>query len=292
MLEFSIIAFLAMLPFIMLPRVIDSGTGQASQTVRKPASWIKPQKQIRTDYGTEAEQRSFGESVKAMQLQPLVCLADGTLVCGYRRLHCGMLVGKTEFDVLIIAEELTESQIKVYRLTENIQRKDLSAWEMYQSCLELMNLNPSWQLRDLAAHLHYDPASITRYLSPSRCVPAWVEALHQGKVGISDCYAASKLPESEQGGMLEFKLSGASRDQLEMAGRKARTSTTTAAKLSRIPVRLPGGVSVVIAGNEMSLDEAIETLAEVLKSAKKARDEGLTAKSWAAAMMDKAKVKV
>ena len=50
-------------------------------------------------------------------------------------------------------------------------------------------------------------------------------------------------------------------------------------------------MSVVIAGKDMSLDEAIDTLAEVLKAARKAREEGLTAKSWTAAMKDKAKVR-
>jgi hypothetical protein len=87
-----------------------------------------------------------------------------------------------------------------------------------------------------------------------------------------------------------MKLSGASRDQIEKAGRKARITTSAATKVSRIPIRLPGGVSVVIAGTEMSLDDAIEALSEVLKSARKSRDEGLTAKSWTAAMKDKAKV--
>src|SRR5258708_6369273 len=112
MTEILLVASLGMLPLLYMFAVIANGTAPPSQNTRKPASWIKPQKQIRTDYGTEAEQRLFGESVKECQLQPLVCLPDGTLVCGYRRLVCGMLVGMTEFDVTILMEQLSESQIK------------------------------------------------------------------------------------------------------------------------------------------------------------------------------------
>ena len=63
-------------------------------------------------------------------------------------------------------------------------------------------MNPSWQLKDLAEALHLDPSTVTRLLSPSKCIPAVQDALKQGKIGISDCYPISKLPESEQAGLL------------------------------------------------------------------------------------------
>lgn len=286
--DFGII--LAMLPCLCVLGVAVAVATQPGQKSRKPASWIKPQNQIRQDYGSEAEQRRFGESVKERQLQPLVCLADGTLVCGYRRFVCGTLVGMVEFDVTILTDALTESQIKVYRLTENIQRKDLSPYEMWQSCVELMSMNPAWQMKDLAEHLHLDPSMVTRLLSPSKCIPAWQEALKEGKVGISDCYAASKIPE-DQAGMLALKLSGATRDQIEQAGRKGRTATVPEVKTGRVRCPLSSGATVVVSGPEMSLEEYINALQSALEFARKANKESLDVKTAEKVWKDKSKLK-
>ena len=283
---------LGLLTFACVLGAVTTAT-QVSQTVRKPSSWVKPQKQIRTDYGTEEEQRLFGDSVKERQLQALVCLADGTLVCGFRRFHCGTLVGMTEFDVLIIPDKLSESQIKVYRLTENIQRKDLNAWEMWQSCAELMSMNPTWQMKHLAEHLHFDPSSITRYLSPSKCIETAQTALREGKIGISDCYALAKLDPADQPGLLALKLSGASRDAIEAAGREMRprpkVESKKAVKAASVKCLLPSGYIVIVKGGDgCSLEEAAEALAEAIREMKRARELGYTAKTFAAAMADKA----
>ena len=263
---------------------------QSSHTCRKAASWIKLPKQVREDYGTDAEQRLFGMSVMERQLQALVCLSDGTLVCGFRRFICGSLVGMTEFDVTVLTDQLNEAQVKVYRLTENIQRKDLTAWEMWQSCAELMCMHPDWAMRDLATHLHFDPASITRYLSPSRLTPEWQEALRTGKVGVSDCYAASKLASPEaMAGLLTLKLNGATRDQLEAAAKKARTPAVATVKATKVRCDLPGNICVVVTGDAVSLEDSVEALGKAMAAMKKAIQDGFTAKTFAAAMKDRAK---
>jgi hypothetical protein len=154
----------------------------------------------------------------------------------------------------------------------------------------LLNLNSGWLAKDLAEHLHIDRSMVTRLLSPSKCIPAWQEALKERKVGITDVYAASKRPETEQADLLAMKLSGSSRDAIEKAGRNKRTATPPV-KANKLNCLLPSGMQVMISGKSVSLDEAIEALADVLKSARKAREDGLTAKSWTAAMKDKARVK-
>src|ERR1019366_2670679 len=114
---------------------------------------------------------------------------------------------------------------------------------MWQACVELLALNPNWQLKDLAAHLQMEASSITRYLSPSKCITAWQEALKAGTVGVSDCYEASKLPEADQPAVLALKLSGASRNALAAVGKKARNGATPSVKVSNIKVALGGGIS-------------------------------------------------
>jgi ParB family chromosome partitioning protein len=257
--------------------------------VTKPVSFFGPDPDQPRKTFLEPLLRALGESLKIRQNEPIQARLDGRIIDGERRWRAAKLVGLETLDAIITDSALTDTQINVIRLTSFFHREDLTAWEKWNACQRLVELNPGWQSKDLAAHLKVDPSSITRLMSPSKCTTAWQDALRDGKAGISEVYAASLLPQSEQGDLLALKLSGASRDQIEKAGRKARVAVPPAAKVSRIPILLPGGVSIVIAGADMSLDDAIEALTEALKSARKSRDEGLTAKSFAAAMKDKAK---
>ena len=113
-----------------------------------------------------------------------------------------------------------------------------------------------------------------------------VDYLH--RLGISDCYAASKLSEAEQAELLRLKLSGASRDAIEQAGRKKRAAAPTV-KLSRIKAILPSGVMIVASGEGLTLDDLIESLGEAQREARKAREQGLDARTFQAVLRDKAK---
>ncbi len=86
-----------------------------------------------------------------------------------------------------------------------------------------------------------------------------------------------------------MKLSGASRDAIEQAGRKSRNGTAPAVKVARVKCVLPSGVNVVVSGEGVSLDESIDALSEAIKEMKRARELGYTAKTFAAAMKDRSK---
>lgn len=248
-------------------------------------------KQARKHY-TESEDRHLGESMKALgQLQPVGAKPDGTLLWGHRRLRAALLVGLKELQVIITDRPLTDTEIRLIQLTENMQRADLTGHEKWLACAELMCMNPKWQLKDLAEQLHLDPSMLTRLLSPSKCIEAAQHALRDGKVGISDCYAISKLPEGEQAGLLAMKLSGASRDAIEQAGRKSRSGTAPSAKLSRVKCALSSGVVIVASGEALSLDDLIDALGEAQKEARKAREQGLDAKTFQAVLRDRAKAR-
>lgn len=263
-----------------------------AQGVNKPLTWFKPDgKQARKTF-SEADLRSLGESMKAFgQLQPVGAKPDGTLLWGERRYRAAQLVGIKELQVIITDRQLADMEIRLIQLTENMLRTDLTGHEKWQACAELMCMNPHWQMKDLAEHLHLDPSMVTRLLSPSKCIPAAQEALAAGKIGISDCYAISKLPEWEQAGLLALKLSGASRDAVEQAGRKSRKGQAATVKVARIKCPLPGGTVVQISGNGISLDEAIAVAQEWVREAKKASEQGLDAKTFERVCKDKAKGK-
>lgn len=260
------------------------------QLTTKPLTFFKPDaKQARQHYD-EADDRRLGESMIAHgQLQPVGAKPDGTLLWGHRRLRAAILVGLKELSVILTDKPLTDTEIRLIQLTENMHRADLTGHEKWQACAELMCMNPHWQMKDLADHLNLDPSMVTRLLSPCKCMVAWQEALAAGKVGISDCYAASKLPEREQAGLLAMKLSGASRDAIEQAGRKSRNGKAAAVRVSRIRCPLSSGAVVSISRVGISLDEAIEAAQEWVKEARKASEQGLDAKTFERVCRDKAK---
>jgi ParB/RepB/Spo0J family partition protein len=258
-----------------------------STTLKKPLSWFKDDPKQPRQQSDEAGLRPLGESLREKQLQPVLCQPDGTIIVGERRYQAARLVGLETLEVTIADEPLSDSQRRVWQITENVQRQDLSAYEKWRGCGELMCMNPDWEMKDLAKALKLDPSSVTRILSPSHCTATWQDALKHGKVGISDCYAASKLPHQEQDELLTLKLSGASRDAIEQAGRTRRAPKTPLVKLSRVRIAL-ARATVVISGDELSMTDVVTLLTETLKEARKAADQ-YDVKTWQSMMRDKTK---
>ena len=191
--------------------------------------------------------------------------------------------------VIITDREMTESEILLIQLTENMQRTDLSNNEKFLAVEEYKRLNPSWQLKDLAAHLKLDPSTLTRIQSPARCTPAWREALAAGKVGLSDCYAASLVAVAEQDELLKRKLAGASRDELARISRQKRKGPETSVRLSRVKIVMPQGATVVLTGQELTMSDVVDLLGETLKEARKAAEQ-YDVKTFQSMMRDRAKV--
>jgi len=240
----------------------------------------------------EGELRQLGESLKVLgQLQPVGAKPDGTLLWGERRFRAAQMAGLKELQVIITDRQLSDTDIRLIQLTENIHRADLTAHEKWLACTEILCGNPGWTQRDLASHLNLSESMVVRLLSPSRTSPEWQSALKEGTVGISDCYAASKLPKEEQPALLAMKLSGASRDAIEQAGRKSRNGKVALVKVSRVKCPLPSGATIVVSGEAISLDDMIEAMQELLKKAKRASEQGWDCKTFERACKDEAKAK-
>jgi ParB family transcriptional regulator, chromosome partitioning protein len=254
----------------------------------KPLNWFKVAPQARRHFD-EAELRQLGESLKVKQLQPVLAREDWTLMAGERRYRAAKLVGLAELLAVITDEPLTETQIKVIQLTENLHRSDLRDSEKWRACEELLRLNPGWSNKELAAHLKLGESTVTKYLSPSRCIPEVQEALEAGRLGVTAVYEISRAPADQQAELLQLKLSGTSRDGLADRVRKQKNQSVPQVRVKRIACPLPSGASVVVSGAELSLDDLIEALGEAQKEARKAREQGLDARTWQSVMRDKAK---
>jgi ParB family transcriptional regulator, chromosome partitioning protein len=240
---------------------------------------------------TIEELRELRDSLCKKQWVPLLARPDGTIIDGWRRWCAAKLDGKPErLDVIITDEPLTPAQIKEIQLVTALHRADLKPFEQYLGCRDWLSLNPGSTAKDLAARIDRDPSTLVRTLSLSKCIQPVQQAAADGKLGVSEWYAISKVPEAEQEAMLAAKLAGASRDQLEQRGRKLRGGEAPGIRVNRLKIPLgPQGRSVIIAGSDISLADAIDLLQQTLRLAKKAQGENLDGKTWVQVMKQKAK---
>lgn len=262
----------------------------------KPVSWFKTKPQARRDFD-ESGLLPLGESLKVRQLQPVLARPDGTLIAGERRLRAAKLVGLAELAVVISDEPMSETELRIVQLAENVHRADLTDAEKWHACDELLRLNPDWSNKELAAHLKLAESTVTKYLSASRCVPEVQQALEAGEIGITAVYEISRADAGQQAELLALKRSGTSRDGLARRVRQTKDKEASPSKkkpagrrqVKRILCPLASGVSISVSGEDLSLDGFIESLAEAQKEARKAREQSLDAKTFAAVMKDKAK---
>lgn len=88
-----------------------------------------PRKNDNAVEAVEASIREFGFKV------PLVIDKDGTIVTGHTRYKAAMRLGMTEVPC-IIADDLTEEQIKAFRLADN-KVAEIAGWDFDKLALEI-----------------------------------------------------------------------------------------------------------------------------------------------------------
>jgi ParB/RepB/Spo0J family partition protein len=263
----------------------------ATTLTSKPLDFFKPDPGNPRRSASPDELRELRDSLVKKQLVPLLARPEGTIIDGWRRWSAAKLDGKPErLDVIITDEPLTPAQVKEIQLVTSLHRADLKPYEQFLGCRDWLAMNRGATVAELAAKISRDPSMLTRIMSLAKCAPEVQQAAAEGKLGPSQWYAISKVPEAEQLAMLAATAAGVSRDQLESRGRKLRSTQAVSVKINRLKIPLGRqGRSVTIAGNNLSLDDAIEILQETLKLARKAQGESLDGKTWVQVMKQKAK---
>lgn len=263
----------------------------AQQIIVKPLSWFHADPTQPRNAFDEEKLRQLNSTLLVRQLVPVIAKADGTLIDGERRWRAAKLGGVDSLEVVIVEGEITPAQVKEIQLITSLQKADLKPYEQFLGCMEWMKANPDAKAQNLAVRIGRDPSTVSKILSLARCIPAVQEAAKAGFLGISDWAVVSKVSEQQQHELLAAKLNGASRDELESRGRKARNGGKPTVRVSRVKCQMPSGVCVTFTGegDGLTLDDVIETLSELLKEAKKANDQGLDSKTFSAVMRDKSK---
>lgn len=250
---------------------------------------IKPGPNVRLN-PREDELTALGESLKGRQWHPVILDPDLCLLDGWRRWLAAQKAGIKVLWAVVTDRRLSAQELKLAQMAMSLHRADLTDYEKWKNCCELMMANPSYTQKDLAGLLHVDEGRICKWLSPSRAIDEAQRALEQGLIGLSAVYVISKAPKEQQPELLQAKLAGASRDDVDRKVRAAKRRNSPAVRVAVVRCPLASGVTVSIAGASVSLDDVIDALGDARKAAMKARDESLDAKTWQAVMRDKAKI--
>ncbi len=195
-------------------------------------------------------------------LQPLISLDDGLVLAGHRRLAAMELADLPEAPALIYPSTLTITEQRTITATENMQRLDLTPPQTYGLCKELFELNPTWQLCDLAAHLSKSPGTITKYMAAAKLEPEPLAAFMAGEFGFDTAYSITKSPNQSE--TLRIIRGGGNRE----AVRRAAKPKADAVRSEKLVIPLPSGLTVKITGAEVSLEEGMDAALEAAKLAK------------------------
>ena len=247
---------------------------------------------VRKEFGNEDDLRRLGESLRKRQHHPIFCQEDGLVYDGERRVRAALLVGLTELLAIITERPLSAAERTELQFETAFFRADLTGFEKFEAVTAIQAAHADWSNKQLAEHLQLDPKMVKVLLSPSQCVPEAVESLRLGRIGISVCHDLSLLPGDEQLPLLNLALAGASRDYVARAGRKKRTGSAPAVRVKRCKFARPSGNVVSLSGDDMSLEEAANELADLAAEMRRADKGGISIKTFMANCRDKAEAGV
>jgi ParB family transcriptional regulator, chromosome partitioning protein len=263
-----------------------------SQLVRKSvekrrARLLKARPQVRKTFPPDVELRSLARSVIKRQLHPLIIMPDDTILDGECRWR-GLMLENPDFevDVIVVDRELTPGEVCELQLISAMHSTSLTAYDQALASKVWMDQNPGATAKELAEKIDRDPSMLTRLNSLWKTIPQVVKAAEEGKIGPKAWYQISLLPQSDQAGLLDLHISGATASQIAEFCRKKRTNVTSAVKLSRVKIAMPEA-TMVITGKELSMAGVVDLLSETLKEARKAAEQ-YDVKTFQSMMRDKA----
>jgi ParB/RepB/Spo0J family partition protein len=187
--------------------VIPAAIPATNPMTTRPLSWFKVKRNSRKRFDQESL-RALGKELRVRQIAPLVCLPDGTIICGERRYRAAVMERLTELNVAIITDAITEAEFDRFQLVENLHRTDLSNSEKCEGCVQFARNHPEMTLKQIGEELHVDPSMVTRWLAWEKCIAAVQQALTEDTITLQRMYKLSQLPHDEQAAEMSGKHNG------------------------------------------------------------------------------------
>lgn len=204
------------------------------------------------------------------------------------RLEGARQVGMTELLALDLGREPTRLELLMAQASIDLHRQHLPPIDRARLFASLCKEH-GCTARQLAGMLHVSEAVISRSIALLQLPDGLQQQVNEGKLDARRGYLLSQEADPARQRELASQAAELSRDELERRVRKPKGDGTPQVRMKRIVCPLPSGISITVSGADLSLDDFIEALAEAQKEARKAREQALDAKTFAAVMRDKAR---
>jgi ParB/RepB/Spo0J family partition protein len=236
--------------------------------------------------------RSLGENIRTNgQNVPIIGFFQAErfqVADGGCRVEGMRVVGLTDALALDWGKEPTPADLLMAHASIDLHKQFLPPLDRARLFRSLLDAR-SCTAKQLAQDLSISDSLVGRYLSVLTLPADLQEQVNTGALDFGKACILAQEPDPARQRALAAVAPGTSRDALAALARKGRQSSTPATKVNRVKCALSSGVQVVVSGNGVTLDQSIEALGEALKEMKRARELGYTAKTFTAAMQDKAK---
>jgi ParB family transcriptional regulator, chromosome partitioning protein len=237
--------------------------------------------------------RALGQDMKENgQRVPVIGYSRGDrfiLEDGGCRLEAARQVGIGELLAMDLGKEPTRAELLLAQASIDLHRQELPPIDrarLFQSLL----LENQWNARQAAEALHVSETLICRSLALLSLPEELQRQVNAGVLDRSKGYVISQEPDAERQWQLAAMAGSLSRDALAAEVRRKRQGNGgPAVRLSRFKYPLASGVEITVAGKALSLADLIDALAELMKEAKRAGDQGLDIRTLVAVAKDKAK---
>lgn len=243
--------------------------------------------------------RSLGESMKAIGQQvPLIGYTDLLIdryiaYDGGCRIEGARLCGIPELLALDLGRKPTLNEVLMAQAAIDVHRQHLPAMDrarLWQSNIKERGCTA----RQLAKELGVSDSLVGDYLSLLTLPPDVQEQVNCGALHMSKaCLIAQQASSPDRQRELAAFAKNMSRTKLAAKVRQKSHNKRqfSAVRDSSLKCPLPSGTTVIVKAREITLENAIDALTELLKAMKKASEEGIDCAGFSRDCRDKAKTR-
>lgn len=157
--------------------------------------------QPRVEFNDDEIERLAHSIREKGQLQPIRVRWDAShekwvIIAGERRFRATQVAGLSSIQCYFHEGEISESEIRMLQLIENLLRADLKPIEEARAYAALMDLN-DWNGKQVAAALRLSPSRVSRGLALLDLPAAMQRQIETGQLGKTAAYELSKLKDEE-----------------------------------------------------------------------------------------------
>lgn len=241
----------------------------------------------------EAVITGLADSLKRLgQLVPIIVYpdADGFVILdGESRVRAALLAGTpAELDAVVLPARPSPEELAVARAAIDVHRTNLNAIERSDQ-LALIQRLTGCTVTELAAKVSVSQSTVSKLLALQKLSPEARAKVAAGNLDVEKAaLVASQADPAAQAALLA-RAATLTRDQLRRAAKPRATQPAPQERASHARFPLSAGLTVTVQGPAVTLDGAIDALADALKALKRGRDQGVGIDAMQKVMRDQAR---